>query len=672
MKDHPSEYSLRKKVPDCAGFRRTHDHSGTILSEENYRDLVESSGSIIMKTDKDLNIIYVNDFGLEFFGYSMEELFCKNVVGTTIPKRDDAGQDLEVMAEELKSNPKSFGTNVHQNMRKNGELVWISWTNKPKYDENGDLAEILAIGNDISKLKRAEQALMDSEKKFRDMFESAPINMALVGFDGTIIDVNNAAVIMHGFSSREELLGKNCLELVDKACHQTVMDGFVKALEDGHISDVELVQIRKDGQKINTLASSTVLFDTQSRPYAFIAMIIDITERKRLENELKEYNETLEERVLLRTTEIQIERKRLFDVLETLPAMICLLSEDYQVEFVNRPFRNKFGEPHGRHCYEYWQDRKAPCEFCETSRVIKDRASHRWESTLRDGTIVDINDYPFTDADGSRLILKMYIDVTKQRADEAELRKFKDNLERLNKELVRSNQELESFAYVATHDLQEPLRMVTSFTQLLESKYHDKFDDSAREYMGYVVDGGKRMYELINGLLSYSRVSRRKINFSNVDLNNVIDIVKSNLAHIMHPDNCTMECQKLPVIEADELMMIQLFQNLVSNAIKFSKKPAHIYISCKPAKGHHVISVKDEGIGIDPIYFEKIFQIFKRLMPRYEYEGTGIGLAICKRIIENHNGNIWVESEPGKGSVFHFTLPKKRGRKSVKRESRLS
>lgn len=762
-------------------------HNETILSDENYRDLVESSGSIIMKADKDLNITYMNDFGLKFFGYSMEELLGRNVVGTTVPERDDSGRDLVAMTEEIKINPQSYSTNVHQNIRKSGELVWISWTNKPRYDKNGNLAEILAIGNDVSNLikarealkdseyryrllyenlrdafvqvdmdgnilecnevyrnmlgytedelrkltykditppewhameerivkeqiiprgysdvyekeyrrkngtvfpvelrtikvtwadnntgmwaiirditwrKSAEQALKESEKKFRDMFESAPIDMALLGLDGVIIDVNNAAVKMHGFSSRKELLGTNCLELVAKEYRQVVADAFKKALEYGHMNDIELIQLRKDGRRINTLASATVMYDSQSKPFAFIAMVKDITERKRLENELKEYNETLEERVLQRSKEILTERKRLFDVLETLPAMVCLLSGDYHVVFANRSFRRKFGESMGRHCYEYCRNKNAPCEFCQTFNVLKDGKAHRWESTLYDGTVVDIHAFPFTDADGSLLILEMYIDITKQRLDEAELRNYKDHLEKLNKELLRSNQELENFAYVATHDLQEPLRMITSFTQLLELRYEDKFDKTAKEYMGFIVEGGKRMYDLINGLLAYSRISSKGINFSVVDLNKIVDTVKLNLAYIINLRNCKIECGKLPCLEADQNMMIQLFQNLIANGIKFSKGAPRIHISCKSEKKHYIISVRDEGIGIDHQYFEKIFGIYKRLVPRDEYEGTGIGLAICKKILENHNGKIWVESETGKGSTFIFSIPKKQG-----------
>ncbi len=790
MRKQHSKFSLRKN--DVYNSRVSKSKQiGTILSEENYRDLVESSGSIIMKTDKDLNITYINDFGLKFFGYSMEELLGKNVVGTTIPKQDDSGRDLAAMAEEIKINPQSYGTNVHQNMCKNGNLVWISWTNKPKYDKKGSLKEILAIGNDISKLvnankslkafeerfkilyenlrdafvqvdmdgnilefneayhkmlgytteelrkltykditpskwhafeekiveeqiilhgysdvyekeyrrkdgtifpvelrtilvkgldnktmgmwaivrditkrKQTEMALMESEKKFHDMFEYAPIDIAFIGLDGTILDLNNAAVTMHGFSSREELVGKNCLELVDKEYHKTVTDAFISALQYGHMNNIELVQLSKDKQKINTLASATVMYDTQSKPCSYIAMIMNITEQKRLEKELKKYTETLEERVLIRTEEILAERKRLFDVLETLPTMVCLINTNYMVVFANRSFRQKFGESLGHYCYECCQNKTRNCKFCETYKVLIDGQSHRWENKLPDGTILDINDYPFTDVDGSRLILKMYIDITKQRSDEIRLRNYKNYLERLNEELSRSNQELQNFAYVASHDLQEPLRMITSFTQLLESRYKENFDNTAKEYMGFIVDGGKRMYDLINGLLAYSRISRNKIGFSVVDINNIIEIVKANLATIIKSRNCRIEHLKLHSIEADQNMMIQLFQNLILNGIKFSKETPHITISSKIEKKQCIFSIKDEGIGIEPQYFEKIFRIYARLNPKDEFESTGIGLAICKKIIENHKGTIWVESELGKGSVFYFSLPIKKNVKS--------
>jgi signal transduction histidine kinase len=236
---------------------------------------------------------------------------------------------------------------------------------------------------------------------------------------------------------------------------------------------------------------------------------------------------------------------------------------------------------------------------------------------------------------------------------------------RLNEELLRSNKELENFAYIASHDLQEPLRMVSSFTQLLSLQYGDKLDDNAKEYISFAVDGAKRMYDLLNGLLAYSRIETKGKEFNEVDLSGVLENILKNLSLKIQERNAVIKSDELPVVSADESQMISLFQNLIANSIKFSTNSPRIYISSKSEQNFYLISVRDEGMGIEPQYFERIFLIFQRLMPRDQYEGTGIGLAICKRIVERHGGRIWVESEPGKGSVFFFTIPKRITNKEV-------
>jgi PAS domain S-box-containing protein len=231
-------------------------------------------------------------------------------------------------------------------------------------------------------------------------------------------------------------------------------------------------------------------------------------------------------------------------------------------------------------------------------------------------------------------------------------------LTRLNEELLRSNSDLEKFAYIASHDLMEPLRMVTSFTQLLSKQYGDKLDSTAREYIEYATDGARRMYELLNGLLDYSRVQSRGKSFQHVKMSEVVENTLENLALIIQERNAVITADELPVVYADRNQMNQLLQNLIANSIKFSVKQPRIAISSFSRNRKHVISVKDEGIGIDPKYFDKIFEIFRRLHSREEFEGTGVGLAICKRIVERHGGSIWVESTPGKGSTFFFSIPK--------------
>jgi len=243
--------------------------------------------------------------------------------------------------------------------------------------------------------------------------------------------------------------------------------------------------------------------------------------------------------------------------------------------------------------------------------------------------------------------------------DISELKKSTErSLLRLSEELLRSNKELENFAYIASHDLKEPLRMVSSFTDLLARQYKNKLDERAQEYIYFAKDGAKRMYDLLDGLLEYSRVHTKGKKFTGVDLNMVLDSVLKNLSLVIKERNAAIHLDKLPVVFADESQMILLLQNLISNGIKFSPGKPEIFISSISENQHFIVSVRDKGMGIDSKYYDRIFLIFQRLMPRAQYEGTGIGLAICKRIIERHEGKIWIESTPGRGSTFFFSIPK--------------
>lgn len=231
-------------------------------------------------------------------------------------------------------------------------------------------------------------------------------------------------------------------------------------------------------------------------------------------------------------------------------------------------------------------------------------------------------------------------------------------LEAQTEELERSNEELEQFAYIASHDLQEPLRMISSYTQLLAKRYKDQLDGDANEFINYAVDGANRMQVLINDLLSYSRVGTKGEEFSHVDLNSVLEAVKANLKGVIEEAGAVIKYSKLPTVMADNSQMIQLFQNLIGNAVKFRREGVtpEIEITSKKEGNLFRFVVKDNGIGIDKKYLDRIFVIFQRLHTKEEFPGTGIGLAICKKIVERHGGEISVESAEGKGSDFTFTL----------------
>jgi len=229
---------------------------------------------------------------------------------------------------------------------------------------------------------------------------------------------------------------------------------------------------------------------------------------------------------------------------------------------------------------------------------------------------------------------------------------------RAAEELRRSNKELEQFAYVASHDLQEPLRMVMGYSQLLAKRYGDRLDQKAKEYIDFAVDGAKRMQGLIEDLLTYSRVGSRGKAFAWTDCEVVLEKTLTALQMAIQECGATVSHDPLPTVMGDEFQLGQLFQNLLGNAIKYRNSEApQVHISCKQETKQWTFAVKDNGIGIEPQYRERIFQIFQRLHTRQEFEGSGIGLAICKKIIERHGGQIWVESELGEGSTFFFTLP---------------
>ena len=469
--------------------------------------------------------------------------------------------------------------------------------------------------------------------------------------------------------------------------------GTIKTYDDWrrltHPDDIEKIELERDSQIAknqpfdiefrifhesgDTRWLSTrggAIYDDNGEVIRVLGINTDITTRKEAEEILK------------------ITLLRFYKILSNMKASVLLVTSDNKIEFVNQEFCDYFyldKEP------EYYYGVTSP----EMTNLIRNVYRNPVESLIRIEEIVSdwkpvygeevlmrdgkscLRDFVPLSIDGKpsgRLWLHMDMTIRKQTEEklhESNMKLIKEvhdhqntelKLKEMVNELKRSNKELEQFAYVSSHDLQEPLRMVALFTQLLERRYKGKLDDDADDYINFIVEGAQRMKLLIDDLLSYSRLNTSGEEFGPINMDNVMDNVLSNLHLISEENRAEITVNEpFPTIIGDESQLMHVFQNLIANGIKFNDKESpKIEISVQEDENGWIFSVTDNGIGIAPEYQKQIFEIFKRLHVRDEYPGTGIGLAISQKIIERHGGKIWVESNKGSGSTFYFTISNKK------------
>ena len=380
---------------------------------------------------------------------------------------------------------------------------------------------------------------------------------------------------------------------------------------------------------------------------------------KRAELELREHREHLEELVRKRTAQLEESEARFRELYDQAPVGYHELDSEGRITRVNQTELEMLGykaqDMLGRPVWEFAIETETARRATEGKLAGTTELGRAFERTYgrKDGSTfpVLIEDRHLRDAKGDIVGMRSTIqDVTR-------LKEAEEKLKETMKRLEESNRELEQFAYVASHDLQEPLRMVASYTQLLARRYKDKLDSDANEFIGYAVDGAVRMQRLINDLLAYSRVTTRGKPFESVDSKAVLEEALANLKVVIEETGAEVTHGELPEVRGDRTQLARVFQNFVSNAIKFRREDApRVHVSAERQGKEWVFGVRDNGIGIDPKYSDRIFVIFQRLHGREEYAGTGIGLAVCARIVDRHGGRIWVESTAGTGSTFYFTL----------------
>ncbi|MGB8490803.1 MAG: PAS domain S-box protein [Bacteroidales bacterium] len=608
-------------------------------SEEKYMELVTNARSIILKMDTMGRFTYINQFALDFFGYNNEELIGKTAFETIVPRVESSGRDLVGLVESIYEDPDKFSVNINEAIKRNGERVWVEWYNKALFDREGKRSGHIAIGIDITQRILAEESLKQSEEKLRSVLDAAQESIYMFDKEGRFTmsnsigfkrfhDIPEKDFIGHKFS---EFMSNDLAIQRQQKLDEVFRTGNPLEFEDerkGMIFHHNFVPVFSKGDIVNVATFST-----------------DITKRRMIERELLESRERL--RIALENGNIGIwEWNLLTDEViwdERTEEMFGLLPGTFGKTFgAFFELVHEEDTPHIRKAMNAALEQGLPYETIFRVRTAGGKLKFISSKAL-------IN----KDPDGKPVSMTgVTFDVTELREGTEQL------ILKLNEDLLRSNKELESFAYVASHDLQEPLRSITSFTQLLSHKYRDKLDDRANEYIDFIVEGAVRMYDLLNGLLDYSRINTRGKIFQSVDLSRILVTAKKNLALKIRETGAQIKVDELPVISGDENQMVQLFQNLIINSIKFNTKVPRIHISSKSEPDAYIISFTDNGIGIEAQYFEKIFAIFQRLHSRDQYEGTGIGLAICRRIVERHAGNIWVESDPGRGSTFFVRLPK--------------
>ena len=535
-----------------------------------------------------------------------------------------------------------------------------------------------------------------SGDEFKEIFDKSPIGILFYNKDGELIEINQSALKIAGIPSVKVFKRINLFDnpYIGLRKEELINKGLIKFQAP---FDLEKV---KNSDFYHPTKKGILFFDynASTTDSGFLVQIQDITDSKRAEEQnriLLEKSQRFAEELQVTNEELQQQEDKLICINRALQkrdeqlqlfvdnAPVAIAMFDTQMNYISASrrwitdFDIKRQEFRGQCHYDIFP------EITDEWKKIHQRCLA--------GAIESADEDKFVRADGTIQWLRWEVrpwylqsgdiggiiifseDITERKNAEGELKQAHDTLELkvqertaeldiLIGELKRSNEELQQFAYVSSHDLQEPLRTIASFTQLLERRYKGRLDSDADEFMYYIVDAAKRMQQLINDLLKYSRVTTQKNEFEPVDVNEVLDDVLGNLKISIEENNVKINCDKLPTIMADKRQLIQLFQNIVGNAIKFKKpnETPKINITAKKdkIKNEYLFSVTDNGIGMDPQYVDRIFTIFQRLHTIEEYQGTGIGLSITKKIVERHGGQIWVESELGKGSTFYFTIPR--------------
>jgi PAS domain S-box-containing protein len=476
--------------------------------------------------------------------------------------------------------------------------------------------------------------------------------------EGIITTWNPGAKKLFGYSATEAI-GKNISMLIPLYCGAEEAEIIEKVRNGNHIEQYETQRLRKDGSLVYVSITISAIKNAEENITGVCKIVRDITEKVEANHKLHLSEERYwDERMLLRT------------LIDNLPLNVYAKDIHSRKTLANRADYEFMGAANEKEVLGKDDSEFFPAEFTRKTRmeelqifntgqaIINEEEQHK----LRDGRKKWFlkSKIPLRNEDNQITgLVGISYDITERKKNEIAVAELNEQLNKRAVELMASNAELERFAYVASHDLQEPLRMVSSFLQLLQKKYKEQLDNTANQYIEFAVDGAERMKKLILDLLEYSRISTNKDVLADTNIGEVISQVLETFNNKITETGAIIKTQPMSVIKANKTQITQLFQNLVSNALKYNISPVpEIEIGCEDKGDHWQFFIKDNGIGIEQKFLDKVFIIFQRLHNKNQFSGTGIGLAICKKIVERHGGTIWIESQQAAGSIFFFTLKK--------------
>lgn len=506
------------------------------------------------------------------------------------------------------------------------ELLWIDFSN-------------------VTKRLRAERALQHQVQLLGQVQQMAHVGHWQIDLPARTLSWSDEMYRIHGLT-RDAF--SPTLQTALATYHDEDRAGVAalieRALDSGQGFDTEFRLLRPDGDVRHVALHGKCIVDEAGNVEAVFGIKLDLTEHKLAAEALRERESLI--RSILQSSAIGIitidEQGRVESFNDRAEALFGYTREEVIGQNINRLMPPPYRGEHDGYLDTYGRTGQA-----KIIGLGRDVVARR-----KDGTTFPIHLSVSENNLGSRrLYTGMVIDITERKAAEEALQGYIEALK-------LSNEELEHFAYVASHDLQEPLRTVSSFARLLQQRYGEQFDADADEFIDFIVEGTERMQALIKALLSYSRVGRQDLKRMPVSVEKLVQRTLDGLRSMIDEAGAEISLSSFPTVRADPVLLGLVLQNLISNAIKFrGAAPLRIHISCEKTGTMWRFAVCDNGIGIDMSYRDRIFEVFKRLHSRRKYAGTGIGLAVCKKIVERHGGRIWVESEPGKGATFLFTLP---------------